>query len=543
MDQKSTLFIVLLLKGLEYSMAQYYLEIPRKLWAPKHSCVVIPCSYNYSNPKLSSGSIMGIWYYAINEHDRYQLFIKSRTPEKYASFIGDLGNGNCSIKIHNVQPENSQIYTFRVEMEHFKFSYKPVVQLNVLDDPPRPMLELPNQDISEGAIVTLNCSTTYTCSSDVVDLVWSPYMGQLNVTHSYQDEGVWSVESKQVFKISRKHDGMSVSCQAKYSSGVKSQVMKGKLTIKYKPEILQRPRCKKNLSTIYCDCVVIANPPAIITWNSTNINITETSGFFISFSSNNSKTVSRLEGAVMPTEGLWCTASNIEGSVSQNLPLDEKPQILRDSHCKKKLNAIYCECAAIANPPANITWSSSGIIVTETSGFSIHSSSSGSKTVSRLEGAVMPPGDLWCTASNIEGSIHQNLPIHVDWTELALIGGGILAFLILFIIGAVVAIIKVRSKKNQILEPNSYIMTDQKCSNNVSTKDRMMSHANRNIKDISGAISYKNSENTYANSVDQNEIDNYSKEETYVNMENEKREEEKKKNKENEEEDGIYINY
>ncbi|XP_069802872.1 myelin-associated glycoprotein-like [Dendropsophus ebraccatus] len=595
MDQKSV-FIALILfitKDLQYSNA-YDIETPKTLWAVRGSCVVIPCSYNYLNPKLSSEKILGIWYNASNIHGKDDRFIESKFPKKYpeASFIGDLGDGDCSIKIHKVRLYNSQIYKFRVEMEHFRFSYMAIVQLTVLDNPPIPTLVFPNKTIPETTNVTLQCSTTFTCLADVVDLVWSAPGGHVIVSRNYEGEGVWKVESNITFQMSRNHDGMTVSCHAIYRSGAKSQVVKRNLWIGYKPEILRNSHCRKNLSAIYCECAAIAKPPANITWHSPDIIVTETPGFFINSSSHGSFIVSRLEGSMTLPGIVWCTASNMEGSESQNLTIYDKPEILQNSYCRKNLSAIYCECAAIAKPPANITWHSPDIIVTETPrffinslshgpfiasrlegsmtlpgivwctasnmegsesqnltiyenprilqasdcmkklsgiycecaaignppanitwhssdsnatkvpGFSITSSSYGSKTVSRLEGAEMPPGGLSCTASNVDGSMTHNLPVHVDRMAPLLIAGGILAFLGLCITAAIFVIRKYRSEEENPPTPDSNIAIDAIYQNDFIGKDQM-----KNTCD---------SENIYANSIFQNEKN------VYTNMEKEK---------------------
>ncbi|XP_073513735.1 myelin-associated glycoprotein-like isoform X3 [Phyllobates terribilis] len=487
-------------------------------------------SYKYSDPKRPSEIITGIWYsYIDEESNKNTQFINSRTPVIHTSFIGDLGSGNCSIKIHKVQHENSKIYRFRVEMENFLYSYYPSVLLNISDNPPHPILIFPNQTIPEATDVTLKCSTVYTCPSDPPDLVWSSLEGEVNVMCSYEGAGVWKVESKQVINMSRKHDGMSISCHANYSSGTKSQVMRGNLSIIYKPEILQKSHCKKDLSTIICECAAVANPSANITWNHTEINVTQTSGFSINSSSNGSNTMSRLEGTMMPSGDLWCTASNIQGSVTHILPIYEKPQILQESQCNKTLGAIDCECVVIANPPAIISWNSSDGTITEVSRVSINSSSHGSKMVSRLEGAVIPPGGLHCTAINTEGSVSQKLPIYVDWTMPILIGGGILVFLVLCVTAAVCAMTKCR--KNNISKPNSYVMEDRTYNSDISTKERKKRHhSSRDDEDRNTCAIYGNSGNIYMNSISQNH-----EEEVYVNAE------EEKGKKENKTED-IYIN-
>ncbi|XP_066463156.1 sialic acid-binding Ig-like lectin 5 [Eleutherodactylus coqui] len=625
MDQRSALFIAFLLEGLQNCAATYNIAIPQQLWALKHSCVIIPCSYSYSNPKQSSGSILGIWHHGINEN--FKDFIKSSMPQNHVSFIGDLGDGDCSIKIHNVQRENVGTYKFRVEMNHFKYSYKSVVQLNVLDDPPSPIFVFPEQTIPEATKVSLRCSTTYTCSSDLANLVWSSNEEQPTGTRTYQD-GVWKVESTQVFQVKKNHDGMSFSCHASYNSGAKSQVITRNLRITYKPEILQNSQCKRILNAIYCECAVIAKPTANITWHGTDVNATKVS---IKSSSNGSKTISRLEGAGMPSGDIWCTASNTEGSMSQNLTIHEAPQIIQESHCNKSRSALYCECAATANPAANITWHSTDFTdVIETSGFSINQSSNGSKTVSKLEGAVMPPEGIWCKASNMEGSATHKLPVHdkpeilleshctqnlrvlycqcvvltynssvaiiwgvndhpinqtvdgytmttstngsttlatiegtitfspgkfwcsarnkggtelsnlllhVNWTQPALIAGGILAFLILCIIGAVFAIKKCRSQEKKTLKQNTYILTGTK-HDNMSTNDGMVRyHTTKDKKDVCEAVLYEESENHYMNSRFQNKNDNEDSKEVYTAVL--KEEEETDEN----EEEGIYANY
>ncbi|XP_069597291.1 myelin-associated glycoprotein-like [Ranitomeya imitator] len=531
MDQRHNIFIAFLLKGLQYSSAQYNLDVPTKLWAMKHSCVVIPCSYSYSDPKPPSDRITGIWFSSITENTMGPQFINSRTPEIHTSFIGDLSNGNCSIKIHNVQPENSKIYKFRVEMAHFKYSYWSSVWLNISDNPPHPIVIFPNRTTPEATEVTLKCSTVYTCPSDPPDLVWSSLLGQVNVTCIYEGAGVWKVESKQVINTSRKHDGMSISCHANYSSGAKSQVTRRNLSVIYKPEILHKSHCKKNLSAIICECAAVSNPPANITWHHTGITVTQTSGFSIHSLSNGSNMVSSLEGMMMPPGGLWCIASNTQGSVTHILPIYEKPQILPESQCNKKIGAIDCDCVVIANPPAIITWRSTDGNITDISGFSVISSSRGPKMVTRLESAVIPPGGLHCTASNREGSVSQKLSIYVDWTVPILIGGGILAFLVMCVTGAVCAMRKCR--KNKISEPNSYIIKDTTFNCDVSTKEgKKRPRSRRDVDDNDTCLIYENSGNIYINSISQNV-----KEEIYVNGDEDKG---KKENRAVEED--IYIN-
>ncbi|KAG8570115.1 hypothetical protein GDO81_014715 [Engystomops pustulosus] len=292
--------------------------------------------------------------------------------------------------------------------------------------------------------------------------------------------GIWKNSPSITFTPSLDDHGTTITCEMSHSKGKTTQKTL-LLHVYKKPEIFKDLQCKRNMTVIYCECSAMANPPASITWSSTGINVTETSGFSIKSSSHGYNTVSRLEGSVMSPPGdILCTAGNTEGSESQKLPIYEKPQILQESHCRKNLSAIYCECSAMANPPASITWSSTGINVTETSGFSINSSS-GYRTVSRLEGAAMSrPGDIWCTAENTEGSVSQKLPIYVDWTRPLLIGGGIIAFLILGITCAVFAIKNCRVKKN-ISRSNSYVMEGP--NNNAKAKDpESRNEASRNTK-------------------------------------------------------------
>ncbi|XP_072281457.1 myelin-associated glycoprotein-like isoform X2 [Pyxicephalus adspersus] len=543
--------------------AEYKIDAPAYISTFRSSCVVMPCKFQYEKSRAQQWTITGIWHLQSN-----QIFLTNRhdNHNDRAYFLGDLKNGNCSMVINPVHKEDASQFKYRVETDHFKYSYKQYIVLNVQDSPPIPVFDFPSQKLSENRTITVKCSTIYTCYLDAPELVWSSHLGQVTNARTDQGNGIWEVESKQKFITSRHHNGYSLTCQAKYPLGANSKIMNGNLQITYSPEILKESWCRKNVSSVYCECVAIANPPADIRWHIRTLNKTNSNNGFSSHSSTNGfRTVASLKGIMIPHADIWCNASNKEGSLSYNLPLYDSPEILKESRCRRNLTSVYCECVAIANPPADIHWDIHDLSMTNhTNGFSLYSSTSRTRTVATLKGIKIPHTHIWCNASNMEGSmsysllvhekpeiapeshcqyslnwiycqcvvlasppavlhwvfgdLHLNqtdheftiksllvnnktavslegqvlfpksvscsatneegsamshLPLHVDWQKFILIGGGIILFLILCSIGVVCACRKRRSDKpkQEPIRINSYI-TMEKITNKGIKKEK-----------------------------------------------------------------------
>uniref|UniRef100_A0A669BQR4 Immunoglobulin V-set domain-containing protein n=1 Tax=Oreochromis niloticus TaxID=8128 RepID=A0A669BQR4_ORENI len=89
------------------------------------SCVVIPCSYNYPDPKTNTTGFTGIWYNDNNEVICH--FDKSQTSDQFQNrtkLLGDLSKKNCSLMIEDLQQSDGGPLYFRIEIKDYElFSY------------------------------------------------------------------------------------------------------------------------------------------------------------------------------------------------------------------------------------------------------------------------------------------------------------------------------------------------------------------------------------------------------------------------------------
>uniref|UniRef100_A0AAZ1XDJ9 Immunoglobulin V-set domain-containing protein n=1 Tax=Oreochromis aureus TaxID=47969 RepID=A0AAZ1XDJ9_OREAU len=90
------------------------------------SCVVIPCSYNYPDPKTSTTGFTGIWYNDNNQvichSDKSQMLDQFRSRTK---LLGDLSKKNCSLMIEDLHQSDGGPLYFRIEIKGYdQYSYK-----------------------------------------------------------------------------------------------------------------------------------------------------------------------------------------------------------------------------------------------------------------------------------------------------------------------------------------------------------------------------------------------------------------------------------
>ncbi|XP_071969502.1 sialic acid-binding Ig-like lectin 14 [Engystomops pustulosus] len=278
-------------------------------------CVSIPCTFtaNYSNTFTNS---TGIWTSTLSEPYDIVASNDKSIAEQKSNFklIGNPDIGDCTLTISDAKREDEGGYYFRfVDRRNSKMSYtyKEVKTTITMTDLSHKPVILHLDTLMDGVEKTVTCSPPGNCPATSLTFQWR----KSNIP------GTWRKNASTItFTPMLDDDNTTITCEMSHSKGKMTQRTLP-LHVYKKPQILQESQCRKNLSAIYCECLAMANPPASITWSSTGINVTETSGFSIKSSSHGYNTVSRLESTVMSPADLWCTARNTEGLVSQKIPI------------------------------------------------------------------------------------------------------------------------------------------------------------------------------------------------------------------------------
>lgn len=107
--------------------------VPSSVKGLRGSCVVIPCSFSYPNPREKPTQFKGIWMddkvtIFHPQHSEIQQNYQTRTK-----LLGDVQNKNCTLMIDPLQASDTGPFRFRIEMKDFdNYSYSEKVSISVL---------------------------------------------------------------------------------------------------------------------------------------------------------------------------------------------------------------------------------------------------------------------------------------------------------------------------------------------------------------------------------------------------------------------------
>ncbi|XP_069057932.1 sialic acid-binding Ig-like lectin 14 [Pleurodeles waltl] len=338
---------------------QWTVSGPQHISALKHSCLVIPCTFDYPKDVDETQRKM-IWYRGED------VAFDSSNPDEASrtSLVGSHGSKNCSLLIRNVNEADTgdaKQWMFRVEFDtynRYSFNNHKVV-INLELNPPNPELYGYKDEMTEGETVTLQCNTAHTCNVHPPAITWSPEYGRISVEHKDLKEGKWEVTSRHTFTAFHHHHGRRVTCSVRYVSGMESKMEK---TPQFK--VLYSPK-NTNISIsggfaevseegqVTLVCSSDSNPPIStyswhrLTGSADHIPLSETGS-----------TV-KIWSAVRHEHSYYCTARNslgAENSTVMRLNILYRPEISSDSICQFTLTQFECWCVVKSNPPAAITW-------------------------------------------------------------------------------------------------------------------------------------------------------------------------------------------
>ncbi|XP_069460888.1 sialic acid-binding Ig-like lectin 13 isoform X1 [Ambystoma mexicanum] len=303
--------------------------VPTNITTWKHSCLVIPCSFNF--PGDAKEKVMKAIWYRFNT----SLFLSGHFPNtaheienNRASLVGLLIDKHCSLLIKNVTEEDTEAtynFIFRIEIEkldNYTFMNNPV-KITLKASSPQDLQLVGYQDeIRKGEKVILQCNTTHSCIVEPPTISWTPKFGIVTVEDKDLGDGRWEVISKLTFIASQTHDTRSMTCMIQYGKTGESQnKTTAVFSVLYAPEISPDSECRLAFFKFKCVCAVLSNPPPLITWHlpDRNVSSTENEINYKSFSGGR-VTKTYLRETASLGFSTTCSASNTEGTAVLRLP-------------------------------------------------------------------------------------------------------------------------------------------------------------------------------------------------------------------------------
>uniref|UniRef100_W5MDN7 Ig-like domain-containing protein n=1 Tax=Lepisosteus oculatus TaxID=7918 RepID=W5MDN7_LEPOC len=189
---------------LKIQLAIFFILIRWTVTLPKHmtglrgSCMVIPCSFDYSSdpPK----NFIVVWYQYAGHG--YPLVFDERNPnnviDKFRQrtrLVGNVDARNCSLKITdlNMSHHKEKIYPW-VDPDYISWRvyafYDTNVELRIQNDPPEPEITLEGPS-KEGELMSVRCSTYHSCPDTPPSFSFTGLEGQVKISHTPAYEGVW----------------------------------------------------------------------------------------------------------------------------------------------------------------------------------------------------------------------------------------------------------------------------------------------------------------------------------------------------------------
>ncbi|KAM6973886.1 myelin-associated glycoprotein-like [Tautogolabrus adspersus] len=198
------------------------MKLPQSIVGIVDSCVTVPCGFQipeiHEKDLLMNCSAGGVWF----KDSIYGPVVfsepKSQRNKIQGNVIGDLSKKNCTTTFHSIPKNYSGSYFFRLEcIGDLKFTFKKGVIITTQPGMPPPQLT-PVKQVSEGDLVTLNCSVPVPCSALPPSLTWLPkdiaWQDQTQIEQ--KADGLMVMTSTLTFIASVDHHNQSVSCCVSY---------------------------------------------------------------------------------------------------------------------------------------------------------------------------------------------------------------------------------------------------------------------------------------------------------------------------------------
>ncbi|XP_041648565.1 myelin-associated glycoprotein-like isoform X1 [Cheilinus undulatus] len=391
-------FIFIFSTALQTKASAWKAKVPSSVKGLLGSCVVIPCTFDYPDPKRTLTEISGMWTNA--DHQLICHTVQSKVIQQFrgrTELLGDVRQKNCTLKIDPLKESDRGPLNFRIEMANYeKYSYRQSAVTIAINREPDPISLSVKDELVEGETVSASCSASHSCPFSPPLLNWS-LSGKETLQHQQHDNGQWQTTSTLTFHPTNADHGKALQCNVTYK-GEKHLTASKVLKVKYAPmdvKVEYKSDVKEGES-VRLKCSSDANPPAnSYDWsNETGAQLHHGKVYML-------RSVSRHTGA------LYCTASNTVGQgksspVHLNVlhaPLNVKVEYESDV---KEGESVRLKCSSDANPPASsFDWSNE-------TGAQLHHGK-----VYMLHNVSRHTGALYCTANNTVGQ-GKSSPVHLS---------------------------------------------------------------------------------------------------------------------------------
>ncbi|XP_067458005.1 sialic acid-binding Ig-like lectin 14 isoform X1 [Thunnus thynnus] len=321
-----TLFLFLFLKVIQAEALSWTLQAPSSVKGLPGSCVVIPCSYNYPDPRKTVTQFTGTWHEDTNKLIYHP--VASEITQQYqgrTELLGDVRQKNCSLKIDPLQQSDRGPFHFRIEIGNYDiFSYvQNKVSITMITEP-NPINFAVKEEVEEGVKVSASCSVSHSCPASPPVFTWS-HSGQEHFQPQQLENGQWEATSTLTFQPTRTDNNKPLQCTVTYKGGQHQKTSKV-LKVKYAP-VNVKVEYKSNVKEgedVRLKCTSDAHPASNFEWRSdTGAQLHKGNLYML-------KNVSRHTGA------LYCIAINKMGqgrSSPVQLNVSYAPEIRNDSSC------------------------------------------------------------------------------------------------------------------------------------------------------------------------------------------------------------------
>ncbi|XP_042279408.1 sialic acid-binding Ig-like lectin 14 isoform X1 [Thunnus maccoyii] len=321
-----TLFLFLFLKVIQAEALSWTLQVPSSVKGLPGSCVVIPCSYNYPDPRKTVTQFTGTWHEDTNKLIYHP--VASEITQQYqgrTELLGDVRQKNCSLKIDPLQQSDRGPFHFRIEIGNYDiFSYlQNKVSITMITEP-NPINFSVKEEVEEGVKVSASCSVSHSCPASPPVFTWS-HSGQEHFQPQQLENGQWEATSTLTFQPTRTDNNKPLQCTVTYKGGQHQKTSKV-LNVKYAP-VNVKVEYKSNVKEgedVRLKCTSDAHPASNFEWRSdTGAQLHKGNLYML-------KNVSRHTGA------LYCIAINKMGqgrSSPVQLNVSYAPEIRNDSSC------------------------------------------------------------------------------------------------------------------------------------------------------------------------------------------------------------------
>ncbi|XP_036073361.1 myelin-associated glycoprotein isoform X2 [Oryzias melastigma] len=203
--------------------AELLIEAPGSLEALAGTCLQIPCTFKTIDGRKvnTTDKTDGVWIKndpKFGRNPRNVVYNSSRVDNTFPmTFIGNLGQTNCTTILDNVQEDYEDKYYFRVEDSAITAtaSCHPV-QITVKDSAWSPTIEIP-ADLKEEESVTVTCSAYTPCPQSPPELTWNLQTDSQRKIEKYTN-GSFTTKIQKTITLSDTHHGFTIKCSAKYQN-------------------------------------------------------------------------------------------------------------------------------------------------------------------------------------------------------------------------------------------------------------------------------------------------------------------------------------